>query len=529
MGGQRVFLSGAMGSGKSTVARLLADSLGVPALDLDRLIEARVGVSLAQLFAERGEAAFRALEAEVLAELLHEPAGEGAVVALGGGTVTSRALRHRLLEAGVLVTLDAPAAVLAERVGSGATRPLLAGRDALEALEALAEARRDAYAECHALIDTATRTPAQVAACVGEVLGETHVVVPLGARTYRVEIGDGVRARLPRRLDEFAHAARVLVTDSNVDALWGAELRAHMASEASAPIGVVLDAGEGAKTLASVSTIWDASLAAGVDRAALLVALGGGVIGDLTGFAASTLLRGVAFAQVPTTLLAMVDSSVGGKTGVNRAEGKNLVGTLHQPRFVLCDVGFLSTLSAEERRAGLGEVVKCALLAGEAELAALERDAAALASGDAAATVRAIRMSVAHKARVVASDEDETRGLRLSLNLGHTVGHALEAQSGYTLRHGEAVALGLIAALRVAEGLSSTSPALRERVVRLLAVLGLPTDLDARLAPGLFAWTASDKKRSAGKVRFVVPMAPGDTRVVPLAPDDVERLCRAGS
>lgn len=522
----RVFLSGPMGSGKSTVARLLAESLGVPSIDLDLRIEARVGADVASIFAERGEAAFRALEAETLAELLAKTSGGGAVVALGGGTVVSRELRRALLADGVLVTLDAPDSVLAERIGDGATRPLLAGRAPVEALRALRAARREAYAECDACIDTAGRTPAAVAESVLAVLGGTRVVVPLGTRTYRVEIGDGLRTGLGARVQEHARGARVLVTDSTVDALWGAETKLNLVRPGAAPFGVVIGAGEGAKTLESVVRVWDAALDANIDREAIVVALGGGVVGDVAGFAASTLLRGIALAQVPTTLLAMVDSSVGGKTGFDRADGKNVVGTVHQPRFVLCDVAFLGTLPLAERRAGFGEVVKSAMLAGEAELAALERDALALAGGDAAATVRAIRMAVALKARIVAEDEDETRGLRLLLNLGHTLGHALEVQSGYTLRHGEAVALGTLAALRVAEGLTLGHAGLRERVERLFAALGLPTDVDARLDVATVARVARDKKRAGGKVRFVVPVAPGDVRVVSLTPDEIARLCR---
>jgi len=527
MSRSRVFLSGPMGSGKSTVARLLGAALGVQTLDLDRRIEEHSGVSVAELFRLRGEIGFRAIEAEVLTALLADPTTEAAVIALGGGTLVPRALRHAVLAAGVVLTLDAAPEVLAQRIGRDAARPLLAGRDPVEALTAICAQRREVYAECDARIDTAERTPEEVVARALAFVGATRVVVPLGARTYGVEIGEGLRTQLPARVAEHARGARVLVTDATVDALWGPETRVSLAHETCALIDVVLPPGERAKTLSSVAEVWDAALGAGIDRDAIVIALGGGVIGDMAGFAASTLLRGVAFAQLPTTLLAMVDSSVGGKTGVNRAEGKNLIGTLYQPRFVLCDVGFLATLPIEERRAGLGEVVKCALLAGERELEALERDAPLLSAGESAATIRAITMAVALKARIVAADEDETRGLRLSLNLGHTLGHALEAESGYTLRHGEAVALGLLAALRVGEGLALTRRELRARVTDLLTTLGLPTDVDARIGPSTLRWVGQDKKRVAGKVRFVVPIAPGDARIVPLGAAELERLCRS--
>jgi 3-dehydroquinate synthetase len=247
-------------------------------------------------------------------------------------------------------------------------------------------------------------------------------------------------------------------------------------------------------------------------------------VGDVAGFAASTLLRGVSFAQIPSTLLAMVDSSVGGKTGIDRLEGKNLVGTIQQPRFVLCDVELLETLPIRERRAGLAEVVKSAVLSGESALAALERDVDALARGDEGAILRAIHMSIGLKADIVAADEHETRGLRLRLNLGHTVGHALEAQSGYALRHGEAVGLGLLAAARVSERLGFATAALGQRIAALLEAFGLPVDLDAHLCTETWIWMRSDKKRAGDVVRFLVPVAPGDVRVVALAAGDVARL-----
>ena len=247
------------------------------------------------------------------------------------------------------------------------------------------------------------------------------------------------------------------------------------------------------------------------------------MLGDLTAFAASTLLRGVALGQVPTTLLAMVDSSVGGKTGFNRPAGKNLVGTFYQPRFVLCDVETLETLPIEEVRAGLAEVVKSAWLDGEASVAQLERDAEALAACEPDAVVRAIRMAVSLKARVVREDEREA-GRRMLLNLGHTIGHGLEAAAHYRgLRHGEAVALGMIAALRVGRALGRGAADGGERLTRLLEALRLPTDLDARLGADALRFIGADKKRRGDQIAFVVPGDPGDTAVVPLSLQTIER------
>lgn len=517
----RIFLSGPMGVGKSTVARALARRLGLTALDLDARIVERAGRPVAEIFEQEGEAGFRARERQELARVLAEP--DGQVVALGGGTAADEATRRLLLGRGVLITLDAPVAELLQRVGQGGGRPLLSGRDPRAGLEAVLRVRAAAYAECHARVDTADRDPERVAEAVAEVATDPPVVVPLGERSYAVEVGAGVRARAGARVREHASGGlAVVVTDAGA-ARWAAEAGASIEGAGRELARVALEAGEEHKTVAAVERIWDAALEAGLDRDGIVVGVGGGVAGDLAGFAASTLLRGVALGQVPTTLLAMVDSSVGGKTGFNRPQGKNLVGTFHQPRFVLCDVETLSTLPEAERRAGLAEVVKSAWLEGEAAVAMLERDAEALLAGDEAATTRAIRMAVGLKARIVTEDEREA-GRRMLLNLGHTVGHALEAAGGYRrLRHGEAVALGMVAAFRVGMGLGAARPEQAERLAALLRRLGLPWELDVHLDPHALTFVGTDKKRRGGKVRFVVPAEPGETRVLPLERDRLTR------
>lgn len=514
-----------MGAGKSTVAVALGHHLGRPAIDLDQRIEARAGMSVARIFAEQGELAFRALEAE----LAREASAEGGVVALGGGAVTQDALRHELLETGVVVTLTAPMADLLNRVGDGAERPLLAGLepDARRTrLQGLLDARRDAYAECHAEIDTGKASVEQVVARIAGLAEEACVVVPLGQRTYRVEIGRGVRERVASRAAAAGSGDVILVHDADDGRPWPDDVAQRLTAAGRRCVVVQLENGERFKDIQAVERIWDAALEAGIDRHALVLGVGGGVVGDLTGFAASTLLRGVALGQVPTTLLSMVDSSVGGKTGFNRPRGKNLVGTFYQPSFVLCDVATLGTLPDDERISGLAEVVKSAWLDGEAAVAGLEADAEGLRRGDEQATVRAIEMSVRLKARIVRQDEREG-GKRMLLNLGHTVGHGLEAAHGYVgLRHGEAVALGMIAALRVGVAQGTTQPASVARLTRLLDVLGLPTDLDARLSEQALDFIESDKKKSGARVRFVVPGVPGDTTVVPLTLDTIRAAVR---
>ncbi|MBW2404849.1 MAG: 3-dehydroquinate synthase [Deltaproteobacteria bacterium] len=473
-----------MGAGKSTVAGAVADLLGTRALDLDERVEELAGRSVAEIFAERGEGAFRALETEALKSL---PADVG-VVSLGGGTVVDDDTRQALLRGGIVVTLTADSAVLAERVGEGAGRPLL-GADPQEDIERILKARGEAYSEAHAVLDTAKLDAEEIAA-------EIVAVRNLGIRANEHSTGEAI-----------------LVFDGEADRPWPADAIRDLTLAGKPPIEVKLSGSEADKNIASVQKVWDTALEAEIDRRAIVIGVGGGVVGDLTGFAASTLLRGLALGQVPTTLLAMVDSSVGGKTGFNRPRGKNLVGTFYQPKFVLCDVETLSTLPGEERIAGLAEAVKSAWIDSEESVAMLERDAEALLAGDADATIRAVRMSILLKSRIVHEDENES-GRRMLLNLGHTVGHGLEAASDYRgIRHGEGVALGMIAAMRVAAQLGWGRHEETERLTRLLGSLGLPTNLDERLNSRALRFIGSDKKRRGERIHFVIPRLPGQTEI----------------
>jgi len=513
----RTFLSGPMGSGKSTLGGLLAERTGQAFFDLDTVIEQREGATVPELFRTRGEAAFRELESSCFEALIVQHAD--CVVALGGGAVTGRELRHRALRCGTLVTLAADVDALVDRLGAGEGRPLLEGGDVGARLRELLSRRADDYAECHGRVDTGTLDEA---GCVDAILAlceDRAQVVPLGGRSYRVEIGAGVRARLVERT--VGASSVILVTDSVVGPLWGDALGDALEASGKALVRVTLPPGEAAKHVDSVKVIWEAALDAGIDRGAMVVGIGGGVVGDLSGFAAATLLRGIAVGHVPTTLLSMVDSSIGGKTGFDTSAGKNLVGAFHQPSFVLADVEVLETLAPDERRAGLAEVAKSAWLEGEAEVAQLEADAAALLSGERAATERAIRMSCAMKARVVTQDERES-GVRALLNLGHTVGHAIEASRGFDgIRHGEAVSLGMVAACRLATrtGRQREQDAVRLRT--LLEQLGLPVELDAHLDATVVPFLSKDKKMRGGTLGFVVPGAPGQAEVVPTPVDDV--------
>ena len=498
-------LSGPMGVGKTTIGRRVAALSGLPFLDIDDEIARDVGMSVAEIFRTQGEPAFRARERMTIAKHV---AGPPAVLALGGGAVVDDGTRRLLLERSVVVTLDAPAEVLADRVGAEALakRPLLAGGPPIERLRAVIGARAGAYAECHARITTDARAIDDVAREVIALWQRDPVAVGLAERSYRIEIGAGVRRELPRILAALGGQI-ILVSDENAWSAIGERL------ELAPNARVILPSGEVHKTIESVAKIWDAALSLGIDRRAVIVAVGGGVVGDLAGFAASTLLRGIRFVQVPTSLLAMVDASVGGKTAIDRPQGKNLVGAFHQPSAVIADTELLATLPDRELRSGLAEVVKTALIADAKLLEQLER-----ADLDFPSIVRA---SIACKARVVAEDERDVSGARAALNFGHTVGHALEAHGDYSrLTHGEAVALGMIAALRIGVARGVTKPALLERARALLARLGLPTELDHEPLFEALPRIATDKKRDGSKIAFVLLEDVGRTRNERLSLDE---------
>ena len=303
----KLFLSGPMGAGKSTVGAVVASRLAVRFIDLDAEITREAGISIAELFRSEGEPAFRRREARLIASLSAE---SNIVIALGGGTVCDLDTRDMLFERGVLLTLMADIDVLLSRVGGAEERPLLAG-DSAARLGELLVTRAAAYGECHARID-ASGSPSEVAdACIAR-LRDRPMAVRLGARSYTVDVGRGLLTRLPTFCCG-AEAGMLQVADTNT-----ARYAAHDA--------LVLPAGEAHKNLSTVSKIWDHALERRIDRNTLVVGIGGGVVGDMTGFAAATLLRGVPFALVATSIVAMVDSSVGGKTGFDRPQGKNLVG-----------------------------------------------------------------------------------------------------------------------------------------------------------------------------------------------------------
>jgi shikimate kinase/3-dehydroquinate synthase len=501
--GRALVLIGFMGAGKSTVAAELAAALGVDALDSDTLLEERLGRPIAQAFELDGEPSFRAAEEELVGELLRD-AGPGSVIALGGGSVCSEAVR-RALEPHLTVLLDVDPALAWARVqeqAGGGRRPL--ARD-WDTFSALSERRREVY---EGLADALV--PALARGAAPRVLRALRALsaAPSGTRLlwassrsgdYPVLIGAGILGGSGARelselwpLDRSASRS-FCVSDETVLALYGERLPDMSAT-------IAIPGGEEHKTLQSAERVWRGLLDAGMTRADHVVALGGGVVGDLAGFCAATYQRGVPVVQIPTTLLAQVDSAYGGKTGVDLPQAKNYVGAYHQPAGVLVDPDTLASLPASELAAGWVEVLKTALIAGGT---LWER-----VSADEQVDERTILACARTKLAVVAADERDA-GQRQLLNLGHTIGHAIETATGYrSYRHGEAVGLGLLATLRLS-GLDS----LRAQVRELLAARGLPVTLEGVTADEVVAATARDKKRTGSRVPFVLVSGPGELRI----------------
>ena len=502
--GRALVLIGFMGAGKSTVAAELAAALGVSALDSDKLLEERLGRPLAREFELSGEPSFRAAEEELVRELLSD-AGPGTVIALGGGSVLNERVR-RALDPHLTVLLDVDPTLAWARIqaadGGVQGRPLAGEWMEFSALHAQ---RRAVYEELADAIlpalalGTASRVLGALGALSAAPSGTRLLWASSASADYPVLIGHGLlhaagAAELAEIWPLDRSASRPFcVTDETVSALY-----AERVGEVAAMITVA--PGEGQKTLAGAERVWRGLLTAGMTRADHVVALGGGVVGDLAGFCAATYQRGVPVVHIPTTLLAQVDSAYGGKTGVDLPEAKNYVGAYHQPAGVLVDPDTLATLPAGELAAGWVEVLKTALIAGGALWESV--------AGGGEVDERMILACARTKLAIVAADERDA-GRRLYLNLGHTVGHAIETATGYArYRHGEAVGLGLLAALRLS-GLKD----LREQVRGLLLARGLPVTLQGVEVEDVVEATAHDKKRLGSQVPFVLLGDPGDVRL----------------
>lgn len=504
MSGQTwVFLYGPPGSGKSSLAGWLAERLDLPCYDLDQRIEQAGGRSIPHIFSEEGESGFRQREQNALRDLLHQKPG---VVALGGGALLNADNRRLAETSGSVLCLTASPETLTERLQSGShTRPLLGGGEDWQArLTRLLEARREHYASFANRLLTDGLTLDETGWEALRALG-MYRIRGMG-QPYSLIVRNGVLDAIAAHLADFGRSqTAALVCDDHTAALYAAPVEVHLSAAGWRVQPCRIPAGEIHKTLSTAAELWAQFVAGGLDRGSLVLALGGGVVGDVSGFAASAFLRGVDWVNLPTTLLAMVDAAIGGKTGVDLPQGKNLVGAFHPPRLVLADPLTLQTLPLPELRSGMAEVVKHAVI-GDPDL--LEACAAGLdrLNGN---WEWLVRRAAAVKVRVIEADPYE-QGLREVLNFGHTIGHALEKASGYRLRHGEAVAIGMVIETRLAERLGLAAAGLSEQLSQVLRQLGLPVQPPPGLAvDDLRAALQVDKKRRQGELRFSLPRRVG--------------------
>jgi 3-dehydroquinate synthetase/shikimate kinase len=520
-----VVLVGLPGSGKTAVGRRLAHRHNADFVDLDESIVEADGRPIPQIFEEVGESAFRSLERDAVGRLGRADTDPivRRVIATGGGAVVDPRNRWALYRRRLPIWLDGRPEVLAQRLRrSPNVRPLIQGRDPIGAIRELARNRARFYAAGDRL-----NSASEVAALVARIdeLAAARVERPDGTVLLRSEtisgnlvIGEGMAAaEVARALRDMEAARAIVVTEPGAWAAAGEALTAALAKDGLSVERVMLPQGEDAKRLAVIEDAARQLAELRAERREPIVAVGGGALGDAAGFLAATWLRGVPLIHVPTTLVAQIDSSIGGKTGVDLPEGKNLVGAFHQPAAVVVDITYLRTLPDRHRRAALGEAVKMAILGDERLFELLEADGDSIARGDEAAfasgaVAEVVERSAWAKVEVVTADEHEqgAEAGRISLNLGHSLGHALEAAGGFGgLLHGEAVAAGLRAATRIGEELGVTPHDRRRRIEALLDGLGLASEPLPYPIDAVMTALAVDKKRGGGGLRWVLPTADG--------------------
>jgi len=521
---RNIFLTGFSGSGKTSVGLEVVQLLGWRSVDLDQKIAGFAGKPIETIFVEDGESHFRQLERERLEEVSR---GEGQVVATGGGIVMDGSNRRLMDENGVIICLEArPDTVLRrlelerEMEPNPTVRPMLIDPDPIGRIVALKTQRQFFYSLADWIVQTDCLTPRQVADEVvraynmltedreAEWMGQVDdlaAMVRTSSGDYPVWVGWGLLDGLGGRVKSImSPGAAYVITDE------GARLYARRAQISLEASGVathlfVLPPGEQHKNLETMEHIYGWLAEKKSERGHLVLAVGGGVVGDMAGFAAATFMRGMLFAQVPTTLLAMVDAAVGGKTAVDLPQGKNLVGAFYQPRFVAEDVQTLQTLPERELTCGWAEVIKHGLILDEGLLRTFEERRCPIRALDRSASSDVIRRSVAIKADVVSRDEKETLGIRAFLNYGHTIGHAIEAASGYgSFLHGEAVGIGMMGAAKIANGLGMLSASEVERQRAVLEGFGLPVTCEGVDMTAVREAMTVDKKTVGGVIRWVL-------------------------
>jgi shikimate kinase/3-dehydroquinate synthase len=546
--GGNIFLVGLMGAGKTTVGRALAKRLNKRFIDSDQEIEARTGASIPLIFEIEGEQSFRQREAEVINDLT---AQDDVVLATGGGAILNPASRAYLKSRGTVIYLRASVGSILQRTSHDKNRPLLQTADPRKTIEELSRIREPLYAEvAHIVIDTGrpnvqfllqsimtqlekiqsqtkypSLLPNQSRFDSNSSMPTSQVTpiilnVDLGERSYPITIGQSLLDDKELLAAQIPGERVAIVTNNVVAPLYLARLTQTLKDAGKRVTQIVLPDGEEEKTVASLMKVFDVLLAEKCDRKTTLIALGGGVIGDLTGLAAATYMRGVPFIQVPTTLLSQVDSSVGGKTGVNHPLGKNMIGAFYQPQAVIADIATLNTLPPRELSAGLSEVIKHGAIIDAEFFDWIEANIDCLVRKDSVALAYAIQRSCEIKADVVRQDEREG-GLRAILNFGHTFGHAIESGMGYGVwLHGEAVGCGMVMAADLSFRLGYIDMTEKSRIESLVRAAGLPT-----AAPdlGIERWLELmevDKKNEGGQIKFIL-LKPLGKSIITTVPYDV--------
>lgn len=543
---RHIFLIGLSGSGKSTVGRILAQRLNKPLFDVDALIEKEYGECISAIFARHGEEYFRSLESRILARAAQE--AESAIIVTGGGVVVKPENRVVMAEQGVRIFLQVEPHIALQRLRkqyeteqsqgrNPELRPLLAGPDPLAALQGLLNARLAWYEEAELNCLTLGKSAEQVALEIIAMLTSSGKLTENSPIVRRVQVGEGYDTvvdwggigRLADYLKQLHLPARVfLITDSNLYDLYATGIVHNLSAAGFEPAIYRIPAGEASKSQQQVNAIYDWLIEHHAERREALIALGGGVVGDLVGYVAATYLRGVPFVQVPTSLLAQVDAAIGGKTGINHPRGKNLIGAFYHPRLVLADPSTLLTLPNRSRTEGWAEIVKYGIILDADLFALLEAHADTLrdfSQPPIELLCQIIARSIELKAMVIEGDERE-QGRRAILNYGHTVGHALENVSGYgEWLHGEAVSLGMVVAATIAQeaGMFAVTDVARQN--QLLAALDLPIVYRGSVrVQDILKTMQLDKKVVGKQVRWVMPTRIGEVIVTPMPTDVVERV-----
>jgi 3-dehydroquinate synthase len=489
---RNIVLTGFMGTGKTSVGRALAQMLDRVFVDMDTWLAEREGMTIAEIFAAKGETYFREHESDLCRELA---AGKNLVIATGGGALVREENRRAFANAH-MICLDASAGEILRRLENENERPLLQG-DKRANVENLLNARRDAYAQISLHIQTDGKTPEQIAQAILRRLAprEIRVTTPDGA--YSISLGRDLLDALGDALKPFRVTPTcAIVTNPTVRALYGERVARALERDGFEPVIIEIPDGEQYKNLDTVRALYDQFIAAKLERRSAILALGGGVVGDTVGFAAATYLRGVPFVQIPTTLLAMVDSSIGGKVAVDHPAGKNLIGAFKFPLCVIADMNTLNSLPVEEYRAGMAEVIKHGVI-GDANLF----DALQTRALDDELLAQALQVKV----DIVERDPFE-ENIRAHLNLGHTFGQAIETLANFQMRHGDAVAMGLACAARLAANLEWCHSQTRDEILALLEKYELPTRMPAVFSPAqILAAMGTDKKVKNKRARFILP------------------------